>query len=339
MRNLVRMRCQLILFCILLFVSVNISYFAMARGSLDDPAIADASHYVALLKGDISGVPKPFRYRLFTPIAASLVPDLPNSLQGVFDIDSEKQILFKFGVVNTFGIAIAAFFLLNFIRDFDFSLGESLLGSLFFITSFYVANFATTPLVDAWGYALLMAGVYFGINRSWLLYGFTISLGAMTKETTLLALVFVIAFHIDNKRVIMRGILATLPGLIIYFLLQIVILPTDLTYPFGVEHSIRNLMRLNSIRHVLRLAIEFFLTFNIMWLFAVLGWIQIRNENLVNPFHRLFWVIPLILVLPFVLGTNFGRIWFLSFPAVIPLAIQGLDEIVLTYVSDTGETM
>jgi hypothetical protein len=35
-------------------------------------------------------------------------------------------------------------------------------------------------------------------------------------------------------------------------------------------------------------------------------------------------LVPIILAIPFALALNVGRVWFLSFPVVIPMAVLGL---------------
>jgi hypothetical protein len=43
-----------------------------------------------------------------------------------------------------------------------------------------------------------------------------------------------------------------------------------------------------------------------------------------HPLLRLAWLVPAVLLVPFLIGSNIGRIWFYAFPALIPLAVTGI---------------
>ena len=65
------------------------------------------------------------------------------------------------------------------------------------------------------------------------------------------------------------------------------------------------------------------LTFGALWLLALYGWWGVRREP-THPLARWALLVPLILVTPFLLALNVGRIWFYAFPIVIPLSLIGI---------------
>jgi hypothetical protein len=46
-------------------------------------------------------------------------------------------------------------------------------------------------------------------------------------------------------------------------------------------------------------------------------------------------VVPVIGLLPFIIGSNIGRVWFYALPVVIPLAVAGLRPLLDGYAART----
>ena len=69
------------------------------------------------------------------------------------------------------------------------------------------------------------------------------------------------------------------------------------------------------------------LTFGVLSLFAAYGWWLIR-EHRDHPLVRWSPLVPLIVIVPFVLALNVGRVWAYAFPVVIPLSLVGIRSFV-----------
>ena len=78
------------------------------------------------------------------------------------------------------------------------------------------------------------------------------------------------------------------------------------------------------------------LTFGVLWLLAFYGWRVLRVQR-DHPLVRLAPLVPLILVVPFVLALNVGRVWIYAFPVVIPLSLIGIRAFVERGTYEAGE--
>ena len=68
------------------------------------------------------------------------------------------------------------------------------------------------------------------------------------------------------------------------------------------------------------------LTFGVLWILALYGWRIVRGER-DHPLVRWAPLVPLILVVPFILALNVGRVWIYAFPVVIPLSLIGIHSL------------
>lgn len=98
-----------------------IVYFAVTKFDLYDPATGgtdgDVAQYVKIFAGTpLEEIRKPFCYRIITPWLARQVPFLPQTVTQYYDIDPEKIIKFKFGMVNLLGLAMTSFSVFQYCR-------------------------------------------------------------------------------------------------------------------------------------------------------------------------------------------------------------------------------
>jgi hypothetical protein len=325
-RGIVAERC--VAFALCFSVAASLVYFPITKYDLLDPAgggrEGDVAQYIRMSQGaPITTIPKPYRYRLLTPYLTRLVPFLPRCVTQFYNIDPDKIIKFKFGVVNLLGLACAAYVLFLLSRALAFSALEALLGSLLFLTSFPVVNFAGMPLVDAWAYFFLVLAFLFLLQRRYWLLSIAVLVGMMEKETTALIVLYCLLMPRPWRE---RGtaILACLPGLLAYGVFRFVLFPTCVGYGYGVlSDPIRLLRCFIPCRQWIFITLDGGMTFAVVWFLGVYGWWRARQAG-DRMLFRLGFAVPLIMLAPFASG----RIWFLAFPVMIPLALTGLHPII-----------
>jgi hypothetical protein len=112
-------------------------------------------------------IEKPYRYRILTPLLASIIP-FPESVASVFigkDVNS-SIIRFKFYIINFIGITLTGLFLFFFLTQLNFSNYESLIGILLFYISFPIIHFSGVPLVDPLSYFFIISTLFTFIKKN-----------------------------------------------------------------------------------------------------------------------------------------------------------------------------
>lgn len=318
------------IFVFLLFLSVSFSvvYSQITRFDLSDSAFGgtdgDIKQYIKIFSGEsLETIPKPFRYRILTPVLARFLPFLPKSVAVFYEVDDEKVVKFKFGIVNALFLCFSALYLYKFCRYLAFSYELSLLGGLFFLCSFYVVNYAGMPLVDASAYFIIMASLYAIVKGQNIRFFFLFTLGLFAKETTLLIFIAVFLIVVGKKEKLIKSALC-FPGLSAYAVFRFILYPANIGYTYSINKAIQGLkILIIPSDFLIYMAIDGGLAFGFLWIFAAHGYYCIHKNrgHLLIRLLPLFW---LIVLLPFLLRTNIGRIWFLSFPIVIPLVLSSI---------------
>lgn len=329
---LIRQACVLAL--LFLFISAADVYLPIVRRNINDRAIGDAKSYVAMYEGkDLRTITTAYRYRILTPLAARLVPTPPRVILQNYQVDDAKIISLKFGIVNLLGITAAGVALFFLLCSFAFTSTEALVGCLFFYTSFYVVTDAGAPLVDAWAYAFIAWGLLCIRYELVVPEALVFTIGMLEKETAILILVCGLLMACNRSEAAKQfGI--CLPGVLIYVAFRLLLssgLPsTQATFsvPAGVHAAIANI-------HIFPLVIDAALTYGMLWPLAINGW-NVLRRSATGPIWRLRWLVPLVVVIPFLIGSNFGRIWFLTYPEVIALALVGMRPILRAFPSDSN---
>jgi hypothetical protein len=287
-------------------------------------AAGDVGQYVRMEQGaPLDQIGRPFRYRIFTPLIARAVPLPPATLLRYFDMSEDKLILLRFGLVNGVGIAVAGTAMVAVSLALGFTLPEGLLAALLFFTALPVVNFDGAPMVDAWGHAFLALGLLAALRGS-LVGLFVASLIGMTaKETTALLLPAVLLLS-GTWRLRAWRVAAIVPGLAAYAYFRLVAHPGGVGFPADPQTSLENLgWRLQHGPYFMWLLWDGGSAFLALWPLAAIGLWNLRGRR-DEPLARLAWLVPGIFLVPFVIGSNVGRIWFYAFPVMIPLALEGL---------------
>ena len=319
------MRRPLVSFLVLLSVATSIGLLSVSRFRLED-ARDDIRAYIGIQQGKpLSEVAPPYRYRILTPLLARAVPPPPASLFVNRKHLADRRVLFRFAVVNTLGLAAAAWFLLLLMDATGFDPWQSLVGGLLFLGSFIPMTTATLPRVDAWAFAFLAGSLWAVVRGRPRILFVLFSLGMFTKETTLLVPLAVLLLKQPRKaRVVQLACLA--PALLAYFVFRVLLFPAE--------------RPLYSVASAGKFAAEVFGTaggfgfymsrgvavFGLLWLLAAWGWAQHRHRT-DHPLIRWSCIVPVVLVIPFVLALNVGKVWAFSFPVVIPLAVWGVQAL------------
>lgn len=318
----------LVIAALCLGAAAAVTYPAMTKYALLDPGLGgpqgDVGQYVRMYRGEpLASIARPFRYRVLTPFAARLVPTPPHALMRYFELDGDKLVQLRFGLVNFVGLATSGVLLAAFCGTLGFTALESLLAALLFFTAFPVMNYGGTAMVDPWGYAFLLLGLLALRHDSLVLLAVAGFAGMFAKETTALLVPAALLLPGTRGRGIAR-LAALAPGLLAYAVFRFVILPGGYGFPDDPATSIGNLVwRLRHGPYLAWIAWDGGTAFLALWPLAWIGWRGVRREP-AAPLARLAWLVPPILALPFLIGSNIGRIWFYAFPVMIPLAVTGL---------------
>ncbi len=311
-----------------LWVSAALVYPPITKYQLYDPGLGgrggDVGQYVRIYRGvPLQEIARPWRYRVLTPLMARLVPTPPQPLLRYFDVNADKLVMYHFGMVNLLGLALAGLLMVGFCEALGFTTLEGVLGALLFYTSFPVVNFAGTPMVDAWAYAFLLLGLLAALRGSlaWLLVASLV--GMLAKETTLLLVPAVLLLG-GPPRTVARKLFALLPGVVIYAVFRFVLFPGGYGHPSDSGTAWSTLVsRMQEGPYWAWLLFDGGMAFGLLWLLAGVGAWSLRGSRH-HPLLRLAWLVPGILLVPFLIGTNIGRVWFYAFPALIPLVITGI---------------
>lgn len=325
------MKRLLVIALLCLAAAASLVYFPITKYDVEDPATGgktgDVAQYIRMYQGvALTEIPKPYRYRVLTPWLARQVPWLPESVSQHYEISADKIVKFKFGMVNLAGLAAAGFFLFLLSRALRLASLESLLGSYLFFTAFFVVNYGGVPLVDSLSYAFLAMGIYAAVTNRYLLLLLASTVGMFAKETNILILVAALLLA-DTRRVKFTKALLCLPGIAGYACFRLFLFPTTVGYNYGMASALEKIQQaVIPSKMWIYWAIDGGLAFGVLWALALHGFLMIRQQRS-DPLYRLSFLVPLCMVIPFLIGSNVGRIWFLSFPIMIPLALVSLRRV------------
>ena len=321
-----------ILFFIYLSATFGYTYAHVSNFDVNDPATGgndgDVAQYIRMHEGaSLESVPKPFRYRILTPYLARLVPFLPEPLLEFYGVDPIKIVKFKFAVINSTGLALTAVLLFYWCTLLGFSIHESIISGFIFLTCFMVENYGSLPLVDAISYFFLMSCLILVFTKKYYSLFIFFIFGMLAKETTLLVIFAIFLFNIKPKEKFL-SLIACTPGLAIYIIFRLYLFPTEYGYNYSIDTALKTLLGIfKPNKYWLFMAIDFFETYGFFWILAVYGFIKSKSEqNLL--FYRLSLLIPVIFIVPFLIRSNYGRVWFYTFPIIIPMIVLGFRHLI-----------
>ncbi len=307
----------------------------MSRYQLYEPGLGgrpgDTGQYVRIYQGTPLGqIIKPFRYRVFTPYLARVMPLPPQALLRQFDMTPDKVVQYRFGVANMLGLALSGMLLIALCEAFGLEAPWAVLGALLFYTSFNVISFAGAPMVDAWAYAFLLLGLLAAVRGSLIWLAVACLVGMLAKETTLLLVPSVLLLA-DPRRAKLMKLAALIPGVVVYAAFRRTVSPGGYSFPSDPGTALSGaIWRFQHRPYLWWVAFEGATAFGALLPLALIGALSLRKDPRA-PLSRLSWLVPLTLIPPFLnavgIGAGIGRIWFYSFPAMIPLTLVGFRRV------------
>ncbi len=293
------------------FAAAGIAALAVTLFPLADATVNDSLPYASMTSGvPLQDVPKPFRYRVVVPFLARLLPHA--------DV---HHIQLAWGLLDVVALTLAGWAVFLFLRHRGFATLPALLGGSLFYVSWVVVRYSGTVLVDAASYAALAVAAYAVVSRRTVLLLVSVTVGMAVRETT--ALVVVLILLIGGPRpVVVRQLAACIPGLAGYAALRLA-MPTDLGYSYSLGRIVEAFGSLGTMHGLAGAVVQFMLTFGPLWVLAVIGWCAADPPL---P-RRTAWLVPIVLVVPYLVGSNLDRVWFLAFPVVLAFSVAGIEEI------------
>lgn len=296
----------------------------------------DVVYYLKMFNGvPLDSIPKHYRFRILHIELAKWVPELP---PGLFFLTADQQLLFRFGIISLFSLIVASFSLWLLLLHFNFSPPWALLGTLLWLTGFYVLNWAFQLIPDAISYAAIGIGLVLVQKRYFFLLAFWMIPAMLAKETTLLILPFSVLFLDDRKSWIKLAI-SLLPSLFVYFGFRMNF-PED----FGsIITSDRFSEGLISVITFNKTTIYRFLSaiwaFHLLWIPLIAGYLVVLKTK--PDFLKYMLVLaPVLLILPFAVNAStIGRLWQLGFPVFTPLILIGLQSFFSSSIHTSGQSV
>ena len=312
--------------CVVLFTALSFSHawnaWSRAAFSTDPFLHGDALSYVELMRsGDPSAVDPPYRYRPLTPWLARQVPEPPAwMLTRPRPLSVDEMAVMRFALANAVGLSVAAAFLFLLLGRFGFGPWERLAGSLLLLVSHLPSGVAMNPLVDAWGYGLLTAGLWGLLARRWVVVALSFGLGLFNNEA--IALVPLAALLLRGWSPRDRWILAAsfVPLTALYLWFRLFAFPAaEMLNPPGWYSDWAG--RLLATPEILAIPKDLLASFGVLWIPAIFGWNLVARGSALSRWRP---IVPLVLLVPLVLIKGPARTWFYMFPILIPLALLGV---------------
>lgn len=323
------------IFLLLLTIAFSISYWAIAKYDVytDYKACGDAQQYIKMSLGNYNGVEQRFRYRILMPSIVSFLNQnlkIGSFLSQYYEDVDKKMVQLNFGIINVLALALTALALFYYCLQLGFSKWEGLVGSLLFLTSFFVVTYYTIPMVDSLASLFLMAGFFAVLTNSLMWIFISLLLGVFTKETTFVIIPLIM---LTERRLFSKKLLACLPPVIIYAAFITLLSPLiekNNLYIFRIifDSGLLKKYILNGLREfTLYSVIEYVQTFMFLWLLVLYALLKARGRIPVF-IKRSAWLFLLIFITPFIVGcAAVGRVAFYLFPIAIPLALVSLKSI------------
>lgn len=307
-------------------VSAAIAYVAASQFDLYDGATGgtdgDSAIYTAMSRG-MFDVDKPYRYRVIIPWLVHLLPSADT-----IGVSPDRYTQFVFAGVNGVCLTLTALVMYLLARRCGFTPGEATGGGLMLFASWVTVRFSAAVLVDAPSYLVLVLAMYLAVTRRFVAFGAALLVGVFVKETALLAVITaLLCGGARSERV--RCVVAALPAIAVYLLARYLFFPTDDGYTYGLSSVEAAFRAIGNPGQAPRLVVELVLTFGALWLLWAIGVRANRTTHEIP--QQLAWVVPIVLLVPFVIGSNYGRIWFYAFPVIILFSLVALRRITVMH--------
>jgi len=319
---------NILIFTAVLIISLSASYSVVYNAiqsfsNLEPGGNSDSLLYLSMYNSKT--VQGHWRYRVVTPFLAKALPDMPSSLFNQKRIITDFWIAkVKFGIVNFFFLSLTGILFFYFLLSFGFSLTESLLGILLFYTARPVIQNSGAPMVEASAYFFLILCLYATRLGNLPLLAIGFSIGVFAKETIFLIFPAILLSQLKNKT---KAIIYLLPATAAYLLSRFHIYPgaqethLNLKYLlFPAGYQLNSLFRFNKLADLIS-------SFGLLWLPALYALGERKIDLQIRKWSYLI-IFVLVIILLLNVDGNFGRLLFMSFPIVIPLALYGIRSMV-----------
>lgn len=261
-----------------------------------------------------------WQYRIVT---IELVRLVPNQVERLLkrDVTPYRRAHIHFAIVNVLFLILGGCLFFTYSRDLLKSVWLAILGSVIFLTSRTNLLEGGAPMVDAGAFFFLLLGAWaiLRVSPVWLFIAMLV--GVFTKETTLLLWPLLwLTDHLSTRQKMLFSILLV-PGTVAFLIFRFVLYPDPAGSDFFSIEKVPDFV--DQVRGILTPngLIDLVSSFSLFWIPAAFAMFRLSYPSILR---RWLWLIPLLMVMVLFLGGNFGRILFLAFPVVIPLALIGL---------------
>ena len=244
------------------------------------------------------------KYRLFSPA----IPFAASLAGRFFDI---RASFLAMNALLWIATALVFYEFLKLLLKDSFS---AFAGGMILTSSLPVIEWGLPIMVDmgAWFFSAVVPFIY--CRMKWktayvpILYGAVLGIAVLTKPTLVCLLGFVILCSLCEKRVLSAAVIFLTTSVIIFFVCS------------GLNLSISDFQAFGAPRHrgVLYLLSAAFFCFHWGWIFFFQEW---KREH---EFKKMYILYLVSFLIPYVLFVHNPRLFFLSYPAVIPLIVRGM---------------
>jgi hypothetical protein len=146
-------------------------------------------------------------------------------------------------------------------------------------------------------------------------------IGVFTKETTLLLWPLLwLADNVDARKKLLWSALL-IPGTLAFLIFRFILDPdpggssvVEIELASGFVDQLRHMLTPNGL-------IDITSSFNLFWIPAAFAAFCLPYPSILR---RWLWIVPVLMAMILLHGGNYGRILFMAFPVVIPLALVGI---------------
>jgi hypothetical protein len=283
----------------------------------------DILPYMALARGEEIDSEVLREARILTIWLVRALPDPPGYIFAAGrEVDEEWLLKVKFAAVNSAFLIGTALLLWFYSTQIGFSVMESYLAMLLFLTSLTVVYQGAIPLVDPSAFFFIAFGVVAIAAGNLWLFAIVMTVGLFAKESVGFILPLALV-TVPRRR--LWWLAAALPGIAIYMTWRWLAVPQG---SGDAGHLDPDMVRkaIDVIPSYLRInrVAELVSSFGLLWVPAVYALVTGRLSGEMR--RQYLWVVALLAVAVF-LATGLGRTLFLAFPVIIPSAVIGIRHI------------
>jgi hypothetical protein len=292
--------------------SINTLSESTVGGLVDSYSYVDA-YYGKEVQGH-------WHYRIVTIGLAKLVPaQVEQLLQR--DATPYRRAHVHFAVVNLCFLTLSGLLFFAYSRYLVGTVWLAVLGAVIYLTSRANVQSAGAPMVDPGAFFFLLLGMWaiLRLRPLWLFIAMLI--GVFTKETTLLLWPLLwLADHVGVRQKLLLSA-RLIPGTLAFLIFRFVLYPESGGSSFFSLEETSNFVEQLRGMFTPNGFVDIASSFNLFWIPAAFA---VFHPPYPSILRRWLWLIALLMAMILLLGGNYGRILFLAFPVVIPLALVSI---------------